>query len=98
DFHVTGVQTCALPILQGASAKSVGTSEKGALSTLWGEDEASAALEFFISQTANIALDTGQVLTSRINATALMGYDRFERVGTARSEERRVGKEGRCRG
>lgn len=73
----------ALGLVQGASAKSVGTSEKGALSTLWGEDEASAALEFFISQTANIALDTGQVLTSRINATALMGYDRFERVGTA---------------
>src|SRR5690606_40678538 len=93
DFHVTGVQTCALPIFEahlGPDARSV-------------SDE---LIEQFLARRADGALATDQLLNAVYLATSgsrppetklqeiLETVLRpIERPG--RSEERRVGKEGR---
>src|SRR5690606_40080147 len=90
DFHVTGVQTCALPI----SCAAIPAIASG-------------------RDTRPIASSTGNEIIQRngsTSATTLAGPGRTsigatypEKMNTAkysrlRSEERRVGKEGRCRG
>src|SRR5690606_40292473 len=78
DFHVTGVQTCALPILVLLQAgKGGGLAAMGGVGT-----------ETFIGgrQAATILTKASWVMGGLFMALAF------------RSEERRVGKEGRIRG
>src|SRR5690606_40155578 len=84
DFHVTGVQTCALPILQVA----------GGPVTTAGTLAISYATGYAIPTTAK----QGQWDTAYGwgNHTAA-GYALASSLGTARSEERRVGQERRAR-
>src|SRR5690606_40792318 len=84
DFHVTGVQTCALPISDRISIIRRGAIvETGSLSELRHLTRTTI--------TAELAHDPGPL-------AALDGVHDLERTGDVRSEERRVGKEGRARG
>src|SRR5690606_40200749 len=79
DFHVTGVQTCALPILMGSGdwndgMNRVGRSGKG--ESVW--------LAFFL---LDILRRFAAVCESRGDVERASAYRRH-----ARSEERRVGK------
>src|SRR5690625_7876858 len=71
--HVTGVQTCALPISAAVTLISAATPQ--------------GLVGLTASSLASVAVDPPAVSFSVTRAT-----------GTARSEERRVGKEGRLRG
>src|SRR5690606_39705192 len=78
DFHVTGVQTCALPIL----ATMLGTVDRtrvGALLSALSAGDGKALLDE-IATLAEFSPDWAGVLDAMAE----------------RSEERRVGKEGRC--
>src|SRR5437867_9952640 len=81
DRTVTGVQTCALPILRGALSNGF---RAPSLHQVWFNN---VSTQFV---TVAGALEPQQVLTS----------NNLSRVTEAfgRSEERRVGKECRCRG
>src|SRR5690606_40468557 len=90
DFHVTGVQTCALPILNtvigyvnqipGVEIDLVGTGGQT------------------LEELANSAADRLATTLGSHNAriAEIMASDPIGQLG-ARSEERRVGKEGRWR-
>src|SRR5690606_40716845 len=91
DFHVTGVQTCALPILsrnphprRPPFPARVAFTSRRCLRSVRKEI-------FFLMNTINDALVHG--LTG---SQALLA--RYTSDLSARSEERRVGKEGRSRG
>src|SRR5690606_40890132 len=77
DFHVTGVQTCALPIFPVL----------GSLDRFPGD----WLVQWFVRDPRGASLALGAVLLA---AAAAAGYGAW----WERSEERRVGKEGRARG
>src|SRR5690606_40193091 len=77
DFHVTGVQTCALPISMAQAAGKAVLVEINSETDFVAKDTNFLA---FTEEVAKTALDSGAQ-----DAEALK-----------RSEERRVGKEGRC--
>src|SRR5690606_40823084 len=87
DFHVTGVQTCALPISADApghhvqwtiGAMPVLVADENMLRQLWGNLMGNAVKYSMKSEPARVTVE----------------HARDE----ARSEERRVGKECKCRG
>src|SRR5690606_39374540 len=83
DFHVTGVQTCALPILEsGSIAREPATVEQL-------EQEGDLAADF-IEELLDIADIDGDLALDVRGGRAYVSVE-------ARSEERRVGKECRCR-
>src|SRR5207302_7420191 len=86
DFHVTGVQTCALPILVAPTIAITGvpfvTSHTQTLN-----DAGLAVSRKFPKGTPVIA-----IVGATIGNTGVLAYD------MCRSEERRVGKEWRHRG
>src|SRR5207302_3944480 len=93
DFHVTGVQTCALPI-SGRDTNCAAFSVMTALS---------GANEFTAIQCSNSSIAAPVVMRSSIDLvepdstrapTCVTSY----RTRSPRSEERRVGKEWRERG
>src|SRR5690606_41149909 len=95
DFHVTGVQTCALPISQQESASiRVGTEKVDQLINMVGELVITQAM---IEQRVD-SLDPmlHERLLSSVAQLARNTRDLQEAV-MSRSEERRVGKEGRSR-
>src|SRR5690606_40695827 len=86
-FHVTGVQTCALPIFQAAIAEL----RKGSKVTGAGSEETYNSLEKF-ARNLNQAAKSGKL-------DPVIGRDEEIRrvlhiLSRRRSEERRVGKEG----
>src|SRR5690606_40305335 len=85
DFHVTGVQTCALPIL-GLSV----TVRKNDIETVEQTRDRSLDLTVYAGQSR------GSASTSDFSEEALR--QTVEAAWHIRSEERRVGKEGRSRG
>src|SRR5690606_40702705 len=97
DFHVTGVQTCALPIfvsdVAGSSStvgKSGGTGIPGPMLALAKE---LSVLPIF--KNINVGENSLSVFLSKLfNGTLLAKHDDN---GKIRSEERRVGKEWRSR-
>src|SRR5205085_3921548 len=86
DLTVTGVQTCALPILCGVVARRRGGGE-------------AVAAEVLLDAKAAIAVGVGDRDALRHGDAVVRGKDGV-RVGenavVVRSEERRVGKEWRC--
>src|SRR5690606_39737953 len=82
DFHVTGVQTCALPI-------SYSLGRPGMLNLLLGAVVISQILFLPVYTRLSRRLSKGGAWTAGALVTG---------AGTARSEERRVGKGGRCGG
>src|SRR5690606_40990648 len=95
DFHVTGVQTCALPIY-AAAASNFSVSGAGIDLTLAssagrvvmnGEEAAADALRLL---SAAGGLDADVALQMNLVSS--------QNAADARSEERRVGKEGSSRG
>src|SRR5690606_39541628 len=93
DFHVTGVQTCALPIFTGGDdGRVVATGADGT-------SEAIAAIgNKWID---HVALGSNGALAWSAGKTAYVRTKKGERTvdvpSTVRSEERRVGKECRAR-
>src|SRR5690606_40004961 len=86
DFHVTGVQTCALPI-SGGSGIGMG------LAAAWRERRGSGhAAEGFTSRDGPAAILAGSC------SSATLGQIAHHEQRHPRSEERRVGKEGRTWG
>src|SRR5690606_40469207 len=96
DFHVTGVQTCALPILK-----------KGAIITgiaAYGVDTLLVATMkdglFYLIKGNFVPKPTSmdsRFSTNRISSIRFLGNDLFAVSMYPRSEERRVGKECRSR-
>src|SRR5690606_41051374 len=88
DFHVTGVQTCALPILrawiQTPSAPAAMTRARKSGSTSDGSCASTPIRHFTVTGTAQT-----RFIAATQSATS---------SGVFRSEERRVGKECRSRG
>src|SRR5690606_39685342 len=83
DFHVTGVQTCALPISHDrASASAEALSARAA----WDARHC--------SECAHVVAEVHQDVHMRGSPYGLNG----EGIQSSRSEERRVGKECRARG
>src|SRR5690606_39326347 len=82
DFHVTGVQTCALPISAGTVVAMRLRAGEGA--------------EQVVEHTAAPDLEADALVGGRDLPAGVLGDALVELVG--RSEERRVGKECRCRG
>src|SRR5690606_39894767 len=91
DFHVTGVQTCALPILQGRLHVAL---EEGQAQSCYRFPEV-GELRFVRDADASDALVMLASLVGKYMRELLM-----HRVAHFRSEERRVGKSvdrgGRC--
>src|SRR5690606_41035155 len=92
DFHVTGVQTCALPILGVPAAtkelSAVAGNRQVKLTWQAPHDGGQPIMNYVIQYSH----DDGQTWTTAEHVVS---------SGTQRSEERRVGKEGRaagCRG
>src|SRR5207245_6853567 len=85
DATVTGVQTCALPIYQANGQEST------VPTVMWPREDLQANVETFEAD----SLDCSGRHALPISDYLSMAEDSFEREG--RSEERRVGKEGRCR-
>src|SRR5690606_40139754 len=92
DFHVTGVQTCALPIFWVTSEQSAALARDAAKRAKIADELADVviyALEF-----ANI---TGLDVAASIEAKMAANAKKYPvEKAKGRSEERRVGKE--CRG
>src|SRR5690606_40495664 len=91
DFHVTGVQTCALPIYRADAAVAAG---QQAL------DDAGLAVVVAEADGAAVLLVAADLVAQLAEAfVGLLGGElRGPLEGGVRSEERRVGKEGRGRG
>src|SRR5207253_6912252 len=89
DGHVTGVQTCALPI--SASPKSPVPSPQPLVPTIKTQRELA---EWVISLGGKVDVTVGGKLQSQIGAIAELPKDDFavKSVNFDRSEERRVGK------
>src|SRR5690606_40927651 len=86
DFHVTGVQTCALPILAGWEAISRRHQDQAVLFELADEEDDLQVMEEVGRELAGLEKEVESLeLASLLNGE----YD------SHRSEERRVGKE--CR-
>src|SRR5690606_40773890 len=82
DFHVTGVQTCALPICTFRSKRAL-------------EDrDATGLVDRVVERTHHATVDGGGLQLRHVLSERLAGHG--EHV-TMRSEERRVGKECRSR-
>src|SRR5690606_40038860 len=97
-FHVTGVQTCALPISGGKGLYAINATDPSALKSrttggnqvLWELKGSNASVGYIFGD-----VDTGPIKDgSTVKWVALVGNG----VESARSEERRGGKDGRARG
>src|SRR5207302_3541575 len=86
DFHVTGVQTCALPISclgsSSVSARTISLSISAGFVTLLNRERKKASCSKSLQATAARQVSIAMARKPRC---------------VDRSEERRVGKEGRCR-
>src|SRR5207253_8555888 len=93
DGHVTGVQTCALPIL--GMTDHAEWSRKGA-EVAW---PLRLVLQIFPDGIARAAVRQGEVvaLQLRLESHQILTDVEVELRVRPRSEERRVGKGGRCR-
>src|SRR5690606_40986757 len=91
DFHVTGVQTCALPIFGRTGLAYADTRRAGDL-TQWdlllAYFQASQVAEFFTTDTTY----------EELKSAGELGLIADLNLRNERSEERRVGKERRARG
>src|SRR5690606_39554301 len=106
DFHVTGVQTCALPIFLGGTLTLIGTSTNlvvnGQYQALTGRDGLSlfsitaVGLPVALVGLLFMWLVFPRLLPDRSNKKAFTNLREFT-LEVSRSEERRVGKEGKCR-
>src|SRR5690606_40048709 len=83
DFHVTGVQTCALPISRTARAPRSASTPEVAAKRVW--------------QISSVKRSGGSSRYCPRPATSSRVRRPHRCRGTSRSEERSVGKEGRCR-
>src|SRR5690606_40953382 len=87
DFHVTGVQTCALPI----SALFMACSKPALNVMILMAHEAQDPKSF------NLTTLSAVISSIRTLPPSVSKYGRIESKACSRSEERRVGKEGRSR-
>src|SRR5690606_40889172 len=81
DFHVTGVQTCALPIFSGAFEHTINMHYKG------------QPMRAFVLQGAAPQIVLGVSPKTMPNFGSVADL-KGRKIGVTRSEERRVGKEG----
>src|SRR5690606_41135317 len=97
DFHVTGVQTCALPISEGAAFRSADGGISFEPVTIGGQIIACHAAS---SDIVYALLENGLAKSTDGGSSwnALDAFVHGVEVSGTRSEERRVGKEGRGRG
>src|SRR5690606_41203980 len=95
DFHVTGVQTCALPIYE--SRQGVAAVQGTRIAIIHSDRSSGQAVPIFGAKLATVAEVT---VTARNAGRGGMNYSgvRITRITCARSEERRVGKEAKRRG
>src|SRR5690606_39505649 len=87
DFHVTGVQTCALPIWASISSRA------RPFRTTW-----SRAAPPGQSWATSLARLSETAITRRGRPSAARKSRPNQSLASTRSEERRVGQEGRSRG
>src|SRR5690606_39639178 len=88
DFHVTGVQTCALPISRSASTPGT----LPGLATIPWPSALSTWTAFPPCISRTLAMRSGARVWQRTGAIT-----NSPKLACSRSEERRVGKEGRVR-
>src|SRR5690606_41017012 len=93
DFHVTGVQTCALPIL----ANWIGL-QTGATVGYLTEAANTVGAQLVGALPGQDGLNATQMLTQGLKALVLLNTEPVDdSAAGVRSEERRVGKEWRSR-
>src|SRR5207302_6366220 len=92
DFHVTGVQTCALPILEVALTAGVSVLLGICVAVL-----VMAGVPVALSGIVGLGVLVGTAAVT-VRVAADVEVDVAELLGVARSEERRVGEECRARG
>src|SRR5690606_40998627 len=91
DFHVTGVQTCALPILLSGE-NIIGSDTVAKLLSVLRKNEDVKAVILRIDSGGGSAL-ASDIISREVE---LFSQEK-EKKPIIRSEERRVGKESRCR-
>src|SRR5690606_40576407 len=92
DFHVTGVQTCALPISEAEGARPLGEA-------CWAEATEDLLAAAAIAAGEPVEVDVRGAREGAVHVDRAVRGPVADDVGfAARSEERRVGKEGRARG
>src|SRR5690606_39666132 len=84
DFHVTGVQTCALPIYGDRGRRSPDRAIRSAMLGRGVSPACSSDRSRYLSISLSMVSSSGSLAASAA-------------ARSKRSEERRVGKEGRCR-
>src|SRR5690606_40976310 len=95
DFHVTGVQTCALPISKGSCRNSRRSfDDQGEQASNHSKEQTMRFMMLVIPKGYESA-EPGTVPDDAEAVAKMMKYN--EALQKARSEERRVGKESRCR-
>src|SRR5690606_40431375 len=85
DFHVTGVQTCALPISRAAARPSASAAPRASVAV-------GGRMRLASHQAMPRKMKPNSIFTRSIHGPAL-GRKRAPTVPNTRSEERRVGKE-----
>src|SRR5439155_18286068 len=89
DGHVTGVQTCALPIwIQQPLSEWLGIGRTSGSQHI--------GLDVLVGQSAELARWLSRKLAAAVGWSVVFRRTRIEPGMVWRSEERRVGKEGRC--
>src|SRR5690606_40809036 len=96
DFHVTGVQTCALPIYQDERKKDGGADGKDSLAGLarrlvFAEVDDGLEFQFFRAAVEAAQEHSGEAMIAVLQCRPDVAAE------DARSEERRVGEGGRAR-
>src|SRR5207302_3725354 len=90
-FHVTGVQTCALPI--SVAMRSLQEADNAKILALKAEADKTAALHV-----AKKAVETAKEADKKLSEVEGQAHANNIVLMSARSEERRVGKDDRCGG
>src|SRR5690606_40001647 len=95
DFHVTGVQTCALPISMRTRPRSIVASSSASVPTTFVLYQVMMGLKSVMP--TRIAISIAVLLGEKKYVFPHQYEDTVEPLPVIRSEERRVGKAGRTR-
>src|SRR5690606_39320015 len=92
DFHVTGVQTCALPISRAAPRTMAHVAAVAGVSTASVSRVLNAPEKVSPELRARVEAAVEKLAYVRHGSARALAARRFQTIGAVRSEERRVGE------